>query len=84
MSESGSSSLAHASLGFVKMSFHWDWSGAEKEFKRAIELEPSYAQAHHWYAYNLIQLGRLDQAMAEAGADHGAIDRGCNRSSSVG
>jgi serine/threonine-protein kinase len=56
---------AHASFGYVKSSFYWDWPGAEKEYKRAIELKPSYAQAHQWYAFNLIQLGRFDQAIAE-------------------
>ncbi|MFN2513362.1 MAG: winged helix-turn-helix domain-containing tetratricopeptide repeat protein, partial [Pyrinomonadaceae bacterium] len=42
---------AHASLAFVRMHYEWDWPGAEREFKRAIELNPSYATAHHWYAY---------------------------------
>jgi TolB-like protein/DNA-binding winged helix-turn-helix (wHTH) protein/Tfp pilus assembly protein PilF len=56
---------AHASLGFVKMHYDWDFKGAEKEFRRAIELDPGYATAHHWYAYDLVPLGRLDDAVAE-------------------
>lgn len=40
---------AHASLGFIKYKFDWDWRGAETELRRAIELNPNYATAHHWY-----------------------------------
>jgi DNA-binding winged helix-turn-helix (wHTH) protein len=40
----------HASLGFVKLYFEWDWSGAEVEFQRAIAVDPSYAAAHQWYS----------------------------------
>jgi tetratricopeptide (TPR) repeat protein len=56
---------AHASLAFVLMHFEWDWPGAEREFKRAIELNPSYATAHHWYAYYLMARGRTDESLAE-------------------
>jgi TolB-like protein/DNA-binding winged helix-turn-helix (wHTH) protein/Tfp pilus assembly protein PilF len=56
---------AHASLGFVKMHYDWDFAGAEKEFQRAIALNPGYATAHHWYAYDLAALARLDEALAE-------------------
>lgn len=42
-----------------------DWLGAEKEFKRAVELNPTYAPAHQWYGYNLLAMGRQDQAIAE-------------------
>lgn len=56
---------AHASLGLVKWSFDWDWLGAEQELKRAIELRPSYATAHQWYALDLIAMGRLDDALGE-------------------
>jgi tetratricopeptide (TPR) repeat protein len=55
----------HASLAFVEMQYDWDWSGAEKEFRRAIALNPSYAAAHQWYAIALRHVGRLDEAMAE-------------------
>ena len=56
---------AHASLGFVAMSYDMDWSLAETEFKRAIELNPNYASAHQWYGVYWAQLGRLDEAEAE-------------------
>jgi TolB-like protein/DNA-binding winged helix-turn-helix (wHTH) protein/Tfp pilus assembly protein PilF len=56
---------AHASLGFVKMHYDWDFAGAEKEFQRAITLDPGYATAHHWYAYDLVAQARLDDALME-------------------
>ena len=57
---------AHASLGAVREEYDWDWLGAEKEFKRAIELNPGYATAHQWYAECLSVMGRHDEAIAEA------------------
>ena len=57
---------AHASLGRIKNQYDWDWLGAEKEYKRAIELNPSYATAHQWYAEHLSEMGRHDEAIAEA------------------
>jgi len=55
---------AHTSLGWAR--FHdWDWAGAEKEFKRAIELNSSYPTAHAWYGEYLVTLGRFDQALDE-------------------
>ena len=56
---------AHNSLAFVKRYFEWDWTGAEKEYRRAIELSPNYATAHHWYALHLGQMGRFDEAIKE-------------------
>ncbi|HEX8749398.1 MAG TPA: winged helix-turn-helix domain-containing protein [Pyrinomonadaceae bacterium] len=56
---------AHVSLGNIKSSFEFDWQGAEREFKLAIELNPLYAQARHYYANYLTKLGQLDQAIAE-------------------
>lgn len=56
---------AHASLGYVKHRFEWDWVGAEREFKRAIELNDDYAAAHQWYGWYLISEARLDEAQAE-------------------
>jgi TolB-like protein/Tfp pilus assembly protein PilF len=54
----------HASLAYAKNNFDWDWEGAEAEFKRAIELKPSYATAHYLYAVtNLTATGRLDEAL---------------------
>jgi TolB-like protein/DNA-binding winged helix-turn-helix (wHTH) protein/Flp pilus assembly protein TadD len=57
-------SEAHASLASLGM-FDWDWQSAEKEFRRAIELNPGYATAHQWYAWNLNLLGRQSEAIAE-------------------
>jgi len=56
---------AHNSLAFVRFSFEWDWSGAEQEFKRAIELNPNYATTRHWYAIYLMTMGRNEEAIAE-------------------
>jgi serine/threonine protein kinase/tetratricopeptide (TPR) repeat protein len=56
---------AHATLGFIAWHYEWDWAASERELKRAIELNPSYATAHHWYAYLLIALDRKDEAIAE-------------------
>jgi len=55
---------AHTSLAWAR--FHeWDWAGAEKEFKRAIELNPNYPTAHSWYGEYLMVKGRFDEALAE-------------------
>jgi TolB-like protein/DNA-binding winged helix-turn-helix (wHTH) protein/Flp pilus assembly protein TadD len=56
---------AHNSLAFVLDGFDWDFDSAGREFQRAIELNPGYATAHHWYAWHLSLLGRYDQALAE-------------------
>jgi len=56
---------AHNSLAFCLDGFDWDFASAEKEFRRAIELNPSYATAHHWYAWHLSLLGRNDEAISE-------------------
>lgn len=55
----------HTSLAYAKMSYDWDWAAAEKEFKRAIELNPGYATAHQWYAHYELARGQLDEALAE-------------------
>jgi TolB-like protein len=57
---------AHTSLAHVREVFNWDWSGAEAEYKRALELNPSYSTAHHWYSLCLVALGRMDEAVEEA------------------
>jgi serine/threonine-protein kinase len=56
---------AHTSLASIKAVTDWDWQGAENEYRRAIELNPNYATAHHWYATQLLLQGRLDQALLE-------------------
>jgi TolB-like protein/DNA-binding winged helix-turn-helix (wHTH) protein/Flp pilus assembly protein TadD len=58
-------SEAHTSLAFVLDGFDWDLDAGGKEFQRAIELNPGYATAHHWYAWHLSLLGRFDEALAE-------------------
>jgi serine/threonine-protein kinase len=55
---------AHTSLAFVLYDYDWDWEGAESEYKRAIELNPGYATNYHWYAFNLSNLERHDEAIA--------------------
>lgn len=55
---------AHASLADVKL-YSWDFRGAEQEFRRALELNPSYANAHHWYSHCLVALGRMDESLTE-------------------
>ncbi len=57
---------AHASLGFAKTFYEWDWSAAESEFIRAIELSPNYATAHEWYGLYLTVTGRFDEGINEA------------------
>ncbi len=56
---------AHASLALIKACFEWDWVGAEREFREAVELNPSYPTAHHWYACCLSFVGRHEEAAAE-------------------
>ncbi|MGQ0568009.1 MAG: adenylate/guanylate cyclase domain-containing protein [Armatimonadota bacterium] len=56
---------AHASLAQVNYNYDWDWVGAERAYIKAIELRPSYATAHHWYALYLAHAGRFDHALAE-------------------
>jgi TolB-like protein/DNA-binding winged helix-turn-helix (wHTH) protein/tetratricopeptide (TPR) repeat protein len=56
---------AHNSLAFCLDGFDWDFESAGKEFQRAIELNPGYATAHHWYAWHLSLLGKYDEAVAE-------------------
>lgn len=56
---------AHASLAMIRSRYDDDHSGAEVEFKRAIELNPSYATGHHWYSEYLALRGRETEAMAE-------------------
>ena len=62
----GSLSDAHNSLAYVKLTYDWDWQGAEAEFKRSLALNPGYAHAHHWYAHLLLSSGRKDEALAES------------------
>jgi len=53
-------------LAIVKMNYEWDWAGAERLCKQAIELSPGYGEAHHLYATYLAEVGRMQEAVAEA------------------
>src|SRR5438093_1015823 len=56
----------HASLAHILMNYDWNWPGAEKEFKRTIELKPDYATGHQWYAIHyLTATGRFEEAVQE-------------------
>ncbi len=57
---------AHLALAAVKGEWDWDWEGAEREYRRAIELNPNYANAHNWYGEFLSVQGRHEEAIAEA------------------
>lgn len=57
---------AHTSIGIVSLRAHWNWQGAEREFKRAIELDPEYAPAHYWYSNLLAITGRHDESIYES------------------
>ena len=56
---------AHTSLGFLNYVFDWDWPGAESHFRRAIELNPNYVTAHHWYGLYLGVMGRFDEGIEQ-------------------
>ena len=56
---------AHTSLGFIKMAYDWDWTGGEREFQRAIELNPSSVTAHQLYGLALAAEGRFEEAIEE-------------------
>jgi TolB-like protein/DNA-binding winged helix-turn-helix (wHTH) protein len=56
---------ARASLAYTLAFYDWNWTGAEKEFKRAIELNPNYATAHQWYSEYLLAFGRFDESLSE-------------------
>jgi TolB-like protein/DNA-binding winged helix-turn-helix (wHTH) protein/Flp pilus assembly protein TadD len=62
----GNLAEAHTALALIVQNYDWDWQAAEKEFRRAIELNPNYATAHHWYAEHLTWLGRFDDALRES------------------
>jgi DNA-binding winged helix-turn-helix (wHTH) protein/Tfp pilus assembly protein PilF len=77
---------AHTALALIVQNQDWDWRAAEKEYRRAIELNPDYPTAHHWYAEHLMWRGHFDEALRESerarqldplsliiAADYGAI-----------
>jgi len=61
---------AHTSLAFVRAWYDWDWLAAESEFQRALELNPNYATAHHWYALFLMAMERPSEALEEIKRAH--------------
>ncbi len=61
---------AYTSLGYAKFLYDWDWAGAESDFKRAIECNPVYPTARHWYAELLMAVGRLDEAREQMNVGH--------------
>ena len=61
-----SSSEAHTALALIVQNHDWDWQLSEKEFRRAIELNPNDATAHHWYAEHLMWRGRFDEALEQS------------------
>ncbi|MFC2142464.1 tetratricopeptide repeat protein [Acidobacteriota bacterium] len=56
---------AHTSMAWVKQYDEWDWQAAENEYKKSIELNPSYATAHMWYSDLLFRIGRKEESFAE-------------------
>ena len=56
---------AHTSLGLIRFQYDWDWKEAEKEFNEAININPNYALAHHFFADYLKAMGRFDEALIE-------------------
>jgi TolB-like protein/DNA-binding winged helix-turn-helix (wHTH) protein/Tfp pilus assembly protein PilF len=57
---------AHTAVGLIVQNYDWDWDLSDKEFRRAIELNPNYATGHQWYAEHLMWEGRFDEALAES------------------
>jgi TolB-like protein/DNA-binding winged helix-turn-helix (wHTH) protein/Flp pilus assembly protein TadD len=57
---------AHTSLALITENYDWDWQTAEKEYRRALQLDPNYATAHQWYAEYLSFQGRFDEALRES------------------
>jgi len=57
---------AHCALALIVQNYDWDWDTAEREYRRAIALNPNYATAHQWYAEHLALLGRFDEALRES------------------
>ena len=57
---------AHSSLAWTLFIYDWDWPGAEREFRRAIELDPRYPTAHQWYASMLASQARHEESIVEA------------------
>lgn len=61
---------AYVTLAQIKRRYDYDWAAAERTYKRAIELDPNYATAHHWYGYDLMCVERYDEAIKEIKRAH--------------
>jgi tetratricopeptide (TPR) repeat protein len=61
----GTLAEAHATLAQIQSQYDWDWAAAERSYKRALELNASYAQGHLYYAWYLAEQGRMEDAIGE-------------------
>ena len=57
---------AHSTLGTIELLYDWDWSAAEEQFKRTMELNPNNVWAHEWHSRALVTTGRTEEAITEA------------------
>ena len=64
----------HLSVAYVALAYDWDWETAERECRRAIELDPSHALAHYWLGWSLVIRGRADTSTAAALAARRAME----------
>ena len=62
----GTLAEAHNSLAMIHLLYDWDLAASEREFRRALELDPEYTTAHHWYSHCLLVLARTDESLAES------------------
>jgi len=63
-----SSAEAHTSLAYIHLMWDWDHEAAEEEFKRALQINPGYVNAHHWYSHELVALGRIAESHEQSEA----------------
>lgn len=56
---------AHTVLGMLHFTYDWDWAGAEREFRRAVELDPGSYDTHYWLGYFLYSLGRFEEGLTQ-------------------
>jgi serine/threonine protein kinase/tetratricopeptide (TPR) repeat protein len=65
LQQDSSNAEAHVALGYATMYYDWDWTGAERDFRTAVALNPSWATAHEEYSLFLLAMGRFDEAESE-------------------
>jgi Tfp pilus assembly protein PilF len=61
----GTNSRAHGALAWIRFFYDWDWTGAEKEFRRAVELDPGWSNVRQWFAFGLLSRGKFAEAIAQ-------------------